>query len=70
MSGYEGPDHLTWKKSSYSGADANTTECVEVAFFGDQTFVRDSKDLGGGSIRLPKAAWASLIRVTATESHS
>ena len=42
-----------WKKSSYSGSQAN---CVEVTV-GDHIMVRDTKDRTGPVLRFTPAAW-------------
>ena len=42
-----------WKKSSYSGSEAN---CVEVAVR-DRVVVRDTKDRSGLVLRFTPAAW-------------
>jgi len=39
---------LTWRKSSYSGP--RDVCCVEIAFAGADTAVRDSKNPAGGSL--------------------
>ncbi|HKN56484.1 MAG TPA: DUF397 domain-containing protein [Amycolatopsis sp.] len=50
---------LTWVKSSYSATDEN---CVEVAFAEPAVLIRDSKDPGGGVLKLTKAALGALTR--------
>lgn len=54
---------LTWRKSSYSGNDSDTTNCVEVAFVpsADGVCVRDSKDPDGGMFSLPADGWRSFL---------
>jgi hypothetical protein len=47
-----------WRKSSYSGGG---NDCVEVAFVGRGTAVRDSKDPDGGAFTLPSAGWLGLL---------
>ncbi len=44
---------LTWRKSSFSGSEAN---CVEVAAR-DRVLVRDTKDKSGAMLRFTPAAW-------------
>jgi len=44
---------LTWRKSSFSGSEAN---CVEVAAR-DRVLVRDTKDKSGAVLRFAPAAW-------------
>ena len=58
-------DQRTWRKSSYSGSDTN---CVEVAPMPGATAVRDSKDRGGGSLAVSRAAWMAFIRAAASRS--
>lgn len=51
---------LSWFKSSYS---AQETNCVEVAFAGGQTHVRDTKDRRGGTFACPSDAWSAFVGV-------
>jgi hypothetical protein len=44
---------LTWRKSSFSGSEAN---CVEVAAR-DRVLVRDTKNKPGKVLRFTPAAW-------------
>ncbi len=44
---------LTWRKSSFSGSEAN---CVEVAA-SDHVLVRDTKNKSGVVLRFTSAAW-------------
>jgi hypothetical protein len=44
---------LTWRKSSFSGSEAN---CVEVAAR-DRVLVRDTKNESGAVLRFTPAAW-------------
>jgi hypothetical protein len=44
---------LTWRKSSFSGSQAN---CVEVAAR-DRVLVRDTKNESGAVLRFTPAAW-------------
>jgi Domain of unknown function (DUF397) len=43
-----------WRKSSYSGSQAN---CVEIADHGSGVLVRDTKDRPGTMLRFRPAAW-------------
>ncbi len=47
--------HTQWRKSRFSGPDAN---CVEVAFGAG---VRDSKNLAGGHLTLHTGAYRGLV---------
>lgn len=49
---------LDWRKSSYSGGG---NDCVEVAFTRDGAAVRDSKNPGGGALRLSGTEWDSIL---------
>ncbi|MGH3864341.1 DUF397 domain-containing protein [Actinokineospora sp.] len=49
-----------WRKSSYSGNDA---DCVELALAAPHALVRDSKNPNNGSLKLPTTAFTDLIRV-------
>lgn len=49
---------LVWRKSGRSGSNG---DCVEVALAGDVTLVRDSKDPGGGRVRVRSARWRSFL---------
>ncbi|MGP4112353.1 DUF397 domain-containing protein [Streptomyces sp. 4N509B] len=51
-------EELNWFKSSYSASP--TQDCVETALLAEGVAVRDSKDPGGPSFRLTKAAWLSF----------
>ncbi len=51
-------DHLTWRKSSYSGGSGS--DCVEVAPRPGGLLVRDSKDPSGGVLSFPAAAWSAF----------
>jgi hypothetical protein len=44
---------LTWRKSSFSGSEAN---CVEIAA-SDRVLVRDTKNNSGVVLRITPAAW-------------
>ena len=52
-----------WRKSSFSGGDHADT-CVEVAFTGQVTALRDSKNSAGPVLVLPASAFAALLEVT------
>ncbi|WP_116246222.1 DUF397 domain-containing protein [Nocardiopsis sp. FIRDI 009] len=55
--------HLTFRKSSYSGA--RTQDCVEVADLPGGAAVRDSKHPEAGHITFPVSEWnAFLAEVT------
>ncbi|MEU9018069.1 DUF397 domain-containing protein [Actinomadura sp. NPDC048394] len=49
----------TWRKSSRS--DETGGQCVEVAGLSRVVCVRDSRDPGGGHLRLSRSAFASLV---------
>ena len=67
---------MTWRKSSYSNAQANCVEvawrkssysngqanCVEVAREPESVAVRDSKNTTGPTLSFPEAGWASFLR--------
>jgi hypothetical protein len=44
----------TWRKSSYSGSQAN---CVEVADHDRRVLVRDTKDRTGPALRFSAGTW-------------
>lgn len=48
-----------WRKSSRSGG--NTDMCVEVAFVGGQTAVRDSKDPDGPVLVFTRGEWEAFV---------
>ena len=50
--------HVTWRKSSYSGA--NGGNCVEVARFPAAVAVRDSKEPGGPVLLFTPGEWEAL----------
>jgi hypothetical protein len=50
----EGPNAVTWRKSSYSGS--NGGQCVEVAVPG-RVLVRDTKDRAGAVLKFGPDAW-------------
>jgi hypothetical protein len=51
-------EHLTWRKSSFSGA---AKDCVEVADLPGGTAVRDSKDPAGAMLTFTAAAWSAFV---------
>ena len=52
----EGTDFaVTWRKSTYSGA--NGGNCVEVGQAADRVLVRDSKDEAGAVLAVGADAW-------------
>jgi len=51
------PDSLSWHRSRRCGDGA----CVEVAVFGDEVWVRDSKDPTGPVLRFSRAEWAAFL---------
>lgn len=53
------PGELAWRKSSYSGGG---NDCVEVAFLPGGAAVRDSKNPGGGMLRMTAFEWDVLLR--------
>ncbi|MGH3719975.1 MAG: DUF397 domain-containing protein [Pseudonocardiaceae bacterium] len=57
---------VVWRKSSRSGLNGGTDQCVEVAALdGGRIAVRDSKHPGGAVLFLPHtelAAWLSGVR--------
>jgi hypothetical protein len=50
-------DELLWRKSSFSGSQAN---CVEVADAG-HVLIRDTKDRDGGTLSFSAEAWQEFI---------
>jgi hypothetical protein len=48
----------SWKKSSRSGAAGH---CVEIAFVGQATAVRDSKDPNGPALVFTPAEWDAFV---------
>ncbi|MEV7039918.1 DUF397 domain-containing protein [Amycolatopsis sp. NPDC051061] len=49
---------MTWRKSSYSGQEA---ECVEVAL-ARVVRIRDTKDRPGGTLTISTRSWDALVR--------
>jgi hypothetical protein len=58
-----GRDSLRWRRSSHSGGG---NDCVEIAFTGGATALRDSKDPFAGLLLVDAAAWRALLTVTRT----
>ncbi|GAA1936236.1 DUF397 domain-containing protein [Kitasatospora viridis] len=58
---------LSWKKSSYSGAEGG--ECVEIATAPAAVHIRDSKDPDGPLLTVTPTAWAAFLTL-ATTQHS
>jgi hypothetical protein len=50
---------LTWRKSSYSGP--RDVCCVEIAFAGADTAVRDSKNPAGGVLLVGESGWRRFL---------
>ncbi|MDX8035596.1 DUF397 domain-containing protein [Lentzea sp. BCCO 10_0856] len=50
---------LRWKRSSYSGGDANT--CVECAGDGRAVRIRDSKDRRRLELHVATAGWRAFL---------
>jgi hypothetical protein len=47
-----------WRKSTYSGSEAN---CVEVGNAADQVRVRDTKDRQGPALTMSTSAWHQFM---------
>ncbi|RKT86388.1 protein of unknown function [Saccharopolyspora antimicrobica] len=54
-----GPRDLTFRKSSYSGANG---QCVEVAGADGSRWVRDSKNPLGDLLHFTDAGWTQFLR--------
>ncbi|MEV5537491.1 DUF397 domain-containing protein [Saccharopolyspora shandongensis] len=52
-------NNLNWRKSSRSGSGANN--CVELAIGEAATYIRDTKDRDGGTLRVHQRAWAGFL---------
>ncbi|WP_051116603.1 DUF397 domain-containing protein [Amycolatopsis nigrescens] len=52
---------LVWRKSSYSGTEDDTSNCVEVAFTCSATLLRDSKQPTAGCLELRDATWRAFV---------
>lgn len=53
------PSGITWRKSAASGG--GTSNCVELAHFGDTVSVRCSRNRLGGRLIVSRRAWASML---------
>ena len=53
-----------WRKSSYSGSES---DCVEVAFVGDEVATRDSKNPDGPALVFTRAEWATFLNALRTD---
>ncbi|MET8851317.1 DUF397 domain-containing protein [Amycolatopsis sp. NPDC004625] len=73
----------TWRKSSYSGSQANCVEvvawgkssystndsnCVEVSSTSTTVGVRDTKDREGGHLTIPAPAWIAFVNAAGRTS--
>ena len=56
----QAPPLAQWRRSSYSNGTGG--ECVEAAFIGDDTAVRDSKQPLQGQFRVSAETWAHFVR--------
>jgi hypothetical protein len=56
-----------WRKSSRSG-DGGGDNCVEVAFVGAVTAVRDSKNPTGPALMFPHPTWRAFLTITRTST--
>ena len=52
---------MTWRKSSYSGQEA---ECVEVAL-APVVRIRDTKDRPGGTLEISTRSWDAFLKLSA-----
>jgi hypothetical protein len=50
-------EHLTWRKSSYSGNGSGGGQCVEAAASADAILVRDTANRAGMVLSVPADAW-------------
>ena len=54
-----------WRKSSFSGGEGGGNDnCVEIAFAGGATALRDSKNADGPTLVVPATAWQALLTAT------
>ncbi len=61
----EGPNAVTWRKSSYSGG--NGGQCVEVAAPG-HVLVRDTQDRAGAVLEFGPDAWREFAAKVKADS--
>ncbi|MFC5748354.1 DUF397 domain-containing protein [Actinomadura rugatobispora] len=52
---------LNWRKSSASGENEDSPECVEVATTGRSVLVRDSHAPAAGALEFDSAQWRGLL---------
>jgi Domain of unknown function (DUF397) len=52
------PDHIVWRKSSYSGGNG---DCVEVGWPADAVAVRDSKNPDGPRLTFGADQWRAFL---------
>ncbi len=58
---------VRWRKSSYSsGSGGGNSDCVEVAFAGPATAIRDSKNATGPVLAVPANSWSAFLRLSRT----
>jgi hypothetical protein len=58
-----------WRKSSRSGSDAGTSDCVEVAQLSAEVGVRDSKNAEGPHLVFGSADWRAFTRRVKSGEH-
>ena len=54
----EGPNAVTWRKSSYSGG--NGGQCVEAGSLPGAVLVRDTTNRDGGTLAFTAQAWKAF----------
>jgi Domain of unknown function (DUF397) len=54
----EGPNAVTWRKSSYSGT--NGGQCVEAGSLSGAVLVRDTTNRDGGMLTFSAQAWKAF----------
>jgi Domain of unknown function (DUF397) len=60
------PSEPHWFKSSHSGGSG--TECVECAYTGADTLIRDSKQAGASVIQVQPDTWRVFISALAQDA--
>ncbi|MER7077618.1 protein of unknown function [Saccharopolyspora kobensis] len=50
---------MIWRKSSRSGSGASN--CVELAIGEAATYIRDTKDRDGGTLRVKHPSWTAFL---------